>query len=428
MASEPSGALSPDSSTDTRCGEPEETEGSAGLPREIWVIALISLLSSIGLGVVVPALPALGSLYGVGVAAMTVAISGFAAARLVTNVGLTSVLRRVPLQPILASGLAFQGSMTLLAGSADNYNAFIVFRTFSGVGSAAYTIASTALMVAISPPLHRGRAMSLQAGMVGIGTVSGPAIGGAIVLLDPRLPLAIYGLVLIVGAVMTLVFLHRVRSIRTVENRPEPGSEAAEGDDRMSRVTFRWLLKSPVFATVIVGQMISGAVYYGVRSAILPAYLESVGHTVAFVGIALTIAALSQVLGTVGAGVGSDRFGRFPLLASSYVAAIIGFALLGGGNLVWVALVAFAALGFAGGVQQSATGALLADTPGGRSAAATGAFWITFDIFAIIGPALGGLIAEQLGMWVVLTAAVLVLTWALIHSLVSWRRVTRTAE
>lgn len=153
----------------------------------------------------------------------------------------------------------------------------------------------------------------------------------------------------------------------------------------MSRVTFRWLLKSPVFATVIVGQMISGAVYYGVRSAILPAYLESVGHTVAFVGIALTIAALSQVLGTVGAGVGSDRFGRFPLLASSYVAAIIGFALLGGGNLVWVALVAFAALGFAGGVQQSATGALLADTPGGRSAAATGAFWITFDIFAIIG-------------------------------------------
>lgn len=390
------------------------------LPREVWVLASISFLSAVGLGLIVPSLPALGNDYGVGIAGMSVAISGFAAARLCTNLSLTPVLRRVPLQPVLASGLAFQGVTTVLAGFAQDYTMFIVFRTLSGVGSAAFTIASTALMVAVSPPDRRGRAMSVIGGMTGIGTVSGPALGGLFVLLDPHLPLIVYGASLSAAAVITLILLHGIRRVRTLDRAAERAADPESGVLEGRRGVLHLLFTDPLFITVVICQAVNGALYYGVRTAVVPAYLEIVGYTAAFVGIALTVAAVAQVAATTTSGVLSDRFGRFPLLVASYVAGIISFGLLAIVQGIPIAVVAFVALGLAGGLQQSTAGALLADSRGGRTAAAAGIFWITFDVFAIIGPTVGGLVAQFFGAQWVLLGGIVVLAAALANALRAW--------
>ncbi|MET8049706.1 MFS transporter [Streptosporangium sp. NPDC005286] len=326
------------------------------LPRAAWVIALASFLSAVGFGIVVPSLPALGAAYGVGIAGMSVAISGFAMTRLATNLGLTPILRRLPLQPVMAAGLGFQGVATILAGFADDYTTFIILRSVSGVGSAAFTMASTALMVAVSPPGLRGRVMSLQGGLLGIGTVSGPALGGIIVL-DPHLPLIVYGVAMCVAAVMTLVFLNQIRTMRTLDEATDEATDELADPEaavpQARRGTLRLLFLDPLFVTVVVCQAVNGALYYGVRFAILPAYLEVIGHMVGFVGIVLTISAVSQVVATATSGTLSDRVGRFPLLVASYVVGICSFGLLSFAEAAVIAILAFVALGSASGLQYS---------------------------------------------------------------------------
>ncbi|WP_349428871.1 MFS transporter [Microbacterium sp. LWS13-1.2] len=396
------------------------------LPREVMILAFISFLSSIGLGIVVPSLPALGADYGVGIAAMSVAISGFAAARLMTNLTLTPILRRMRLQPVLAIGLAFQGLTTITAGLAQDYTSFILLRSISGAGSAAFTIASTALMVAVAPSDRRGRSMSLLAAMTGIGTVSGPALGGLLVTIDPHLPLIVYGSSLCVAAVVTLVFLHRVRTIRTVSRQAAEAADPEAAALGAGRSLLRRLLSDNLFVTVVVCQAVNGGLYYGVRSAILPTYMELIGYTAGFVGLLLTVGAVSQVIASTASGTISDRIGRFPMLAGSYVAAIASFTLfLFADAAVAIAVISFAALGLASGLQQSTAGALLADSPNGRTAAAAGIYWITFDVTAIIGPTVGGIVAEAFGMPWVLIGGIVLLVAALANAVRSWWRSAR---
>jgi MFS family permease len=391
------------------------------LPREVWVIAVISFCSSIGLGIVVPSLPALGSAYGVGIAAMTVAVSGFAAARLLTNLTLTPILRRMRLQPVLAAGLAFQGLTTIVAGLAGDYATFIVLRSISGAGSAAFTIASTALMVAVAPPDRRGRSMSLLAAMTGIGTVSGPALGGALVVIDPGLPLIVYGAALTAGSVVTLFFLHRVRGVRTLTRAAAEDADPESAVIAAPRGLVSRLVRDNLLMTVLLCQAINGGLFYGVRSTILPAYMEAVGYAAAMVGLLLTVGAIAQVTLSTSAGFISDRTGRFPVLTASYLFAIASFTLfLFAGDGVVVAVIAFVTLGVASGLQHSTAGALLADSPNGRTAAAAGMYWMTFDVTAIIGPTVGGIVAEAFGVPWVLGGATVILVAALAHVLRSW--------
>ncbi|QJY48038.1 MFS transporter [Pseudonocardia broussonetiae] len=386
------------------------------LPVEVWILSLISFLSAAGMGLVAPALPALAREYDVGITAMSVAISGFAAARLLANVGLIPALRHVRLRPVLAAGLGFQATTTFASGLATDYTWFVVFRCLSGIGSAAFTIASTALLVALAPADRRGRAMSVFGGSSGIGIVAGPAIGGALALAQPHLPLLVYGAALGLGGVIAVVLLRRARDVRTVEAAPPPAetdTAAVHTDGMIGRTrspgALAQLFRDPLFRTVIACQFVHGWVNYGLRMAILPTYLESVGHGLAFVGIGLTVAAATQLVTTTVSGGVSDRLGRRPVLLTSFVLALGAIALFGFPAAPWIVIAAFFAFGLAGGAQASASSAMLADSRAGRTAAAAGVFWMTFDIAAIVGPLLTGVTVEVAGYpWALGVAALVV--------------------
>jgi MFS family permease len=391
------------------------------LPFEVWVLSLISFMSAVGLGLVAPSLPALATEFGVGVTAISVAVSGFAAARLVTTLGLTRALRSVRLRPVLAAGLGFQAVTTIIAGLAPDYTLFIAFRCLSGVGSAAFSIASTALLVALAPPDRRGRAMSVYGGASGIGIVSGPAIGGALALAEPHLPLIVYGAGLGLGCLVTIFLLRSARDLRTIEEVPatvgiDPAALQGEGPAALPRRrgALGTLLRDPLFLTVVACQVVHGWVHYGLRIAILPSYLEMLGHGLAFVGIGLAVAAGTQLAATTTGGTISDRIGRKPVLLLAFAAALAGIAMFVVAVPPWVVIVAFVALGLGGGAQASASSALLADSRNGRTAAAAGVYWMTFDIAAIVGPVTTGLLVEFFGAPWALGAGALVIVIAAI--------------
>jgi len=170
------------------------------MPVEVYIVALIGFLTVVGFGILAPSLPSLADEFNVGATAMSIAISGFAAARLVSNLVFARYLKKFRLRTVLWAGLLLQAVFSIIASLATDFTVFITLRSLSGIGSASFTIASTALILgARTAGRVRGRAMAIFAGATGFGTVSGPVVGGALAVFGARVPFFVYGCALARG-------------------------------------------------------------------------------------------------------------------------------------------------------------------------------------------------------------------------------------
>ncbi|RKS86739.1 putative MFS family arabinose efflux permease [Microbacterium sp. AG790] len=395
-----------------------EGGGERRMPREILTVSFIGFVVTLGFGVIGPSLPALGIEFGAGTTLMSLAISGFAVARLVTNLGFTVFLGGVRLRTVLWVGLIFQAGCSVVAAAATDYTGFIVFRSLSGAGSAAFTIASSALLLALAPSHARGRAMSVFAGATALGTVSGPAVGGLFAVVDPRLPLLVYGGALAVASLAALVLLRSARHITAARAVVAPESALAGGAaERASAAAGSRLLGAlaadRLFVAAVMCQVVGGWVFYGMRTTTVPLQLAGIGYAVGLIGLLLSAGAVAQLIGSGAAGVLSDHSGRVRPLVAALALAAVGLALLGATGDVTVVLVAFVLLGLAGGAVASVGTALLGDSRFGRSGRGVGIFWVASDIAAIFGPLVSGLVAEHAGFGAAYAVAIAIVLFAL---------------
>src|SRR3712207_2629567 len=65
-----------------------------------------------------------------------------------------------------------------------------------------FTVAALSLLLRVAPPSHRGRAAATWQGGFILGGIAGPAAGGLLAELSPRLPFLLYaGFLLLAGSV-----------------------------------------------------------------------------------------------------------------------------------------------------------------------------------------------------------------------------------
>lgn len=366
------------------------------IPKPIYFVAVVAFLSSLGVGIIAPALPSLGSYFHVGIAAMTLAISGLSAARLLTNLFLIRFMSRWPIRNVMIFGLLAQGCTTIVSAISPEYGPFIVFRSLAGIGSGAFTIASTAMLIALAPSAKRATSMGIYTGSVSLGTVSGPAIGAALTLIHPTVPLLSYGVVsLIAGVVATFALLNEGahRTVASSGLAVDPERAALDAP----RGTLRTLLTDRRIVAALSCQFVVGWVFYGLRASYLPAYLEGIGYGIGFVGAMLALAAVCQVAATPLGALLSDRWGRISPLLGAFALTIMSLTAQAFSGVIALAIVAFVLVGLAGGLVSPSSSALLADSPLGRTSAAAGVFWIVFDTASILGPLATGVLAESLG-------------------------------
>jgi EmrB/QacA subfamily drug resistance transporter len=79
-----------------------------------------------------------------------------------------------------AAGLALFTTASAFCGAAPSLGALIGFRAVQGIGSALVMAVSPAMLVTAFPADQRGRALGLNAFVVGVGISLGPTLGGAI--------------------------------------------------------------------------------------------------------------------------------------------------------------------------------------------------------------------------------------------------------
>src|SRR5215469_4793991 len=81
---------------------------------------------------------------------------------------------------VWATGLATFTAASALCGAAPSLGALVGFRGLQGIGSAGTMAVSPAMLVAAFPPQQRGRALGLNAVVVGLGISLCPTLGGVI--------------------------------------------------------------------------------------------------------------------------------------------------------------------------------------------------------------------------------------------------------
>jgi MFS family permease len=380
--------------------------GRGELPREVGVLAVIAFVVALGFGIVAPAIPLFARSFGVGTTAVGLAVSAFAFFRFVSAFSGGSLVERYGERTVLTAGLTVVAVTTGLAGLAHSFPVFLALRAAGGVGSAMFTVAALSLLLRVAPPSHRGRAASTWQGGFILGGIAGPAAGGLLAELSPRLPFFLYAGFLLVAGAVGLAMLRSAPSATDAGEAPtQAGPDLDEGP-----VPLRIALRSRAYVAALVANFGIGWMLFGVRNSLVPLYVtEELGRTVAWAGAGLLAGSLAQALGLLRSGRLVDGWGRRPSL-------ILGSAVATGSTLILVLppaigafLVSMALFGLAASLLGSAPAALVADVSPARGGRVVAVFQMAADLGAIGGPLIAGWLTDVASFQVAfaVTAAVL---------------------
>jgi MFS transporter, DHA1 family, tetracycline resistance protein len=163
-----------------------------GTRRTLPFILATIFIDAMGFGIIMPVLPKLVmDIAGVGIAdaidigaqiGLLMAICTFIAAPVLGN--LSDRFGRRPVLLISLGGLAVDYVLLALANTLP---LFFLARAISGIFGGSFAAAQAAI-ADITPPELRARNFGLVSAAFGIGFVAGPAIGGLIGNMDPRMP------------------------------------------------------------------------------------------------------------------------------------------------------------------------------------------------------------------------------------------------
>jgi MFS family permease len=363
--------------------------GSRDLPREVYVLAVIAFVVALGFGIVAPAIPLFARSFGVGTTAVGLAVSAFAFFRFVSAFGGGRLVERFGERTVLASGLAIVAVATGLAGLAGNYPLFLMLRAFGGIGSAMFTVSALSLLLRVAPPSHRGRAAATWQGGFILGGIAGPAAGGLLAELSPRLPFFLYAASLLVAGAVAMVLL-RPSATTPASARVSVGQDLAPDP-----VGLRAALRTRAYIAALVANLGIGWMLFGVRNSLVPLYVtEELGRTVAWAGAGLLAGSAAQALGLLRSGRLADTWGRRPTLVLGAAIATASTAVLTLPPALWIFLLSMAAFGLAASFLASVPAALVADVSPARSGRVVAVFQMSADLGAIVGPLVAGWLTD----------------------------------
>ncbi|MEV7011489.1 MFS transporter [Streptosporangium sp. NPDC051022] len=342
---------------------------------------------AVGFGIQSPAIPVFAGEFGVGSAAVGALVSAFAFMRLATGLPGGWLVNRFGERKVLTTGMALLAVTSVLAGLSWNFPLLLVFRGACGIGSAMYSVSAMSLLLRMTPAATRGRATGLFQGCYYLGTVTGPALGGGLLGISPRLPFFVYGVaVAIAGTIATVALARAARE-------EEPQERAAASRQRISVAR---ALAHPSYRAALTTNFGLGWAVFGVRVSVLPLFLLHVLQAgPGWIGVGLAVGAVLQAVTLPVAGRIADLWGR-------RLALIAGESLIFGSLIMvttWQALpgylTAFALMGLGTAFCTTGGAAAVGDVTQGRGGTAIATYQMAADLGMVVGPLLAGQIASS---------------------------------
>ena len=292
--------------------------------RTLIVICLEALLLMVGAGFLGPILPGFVLELGVSPAMIGtmvgLAIAAFGVSRAVINIPAGDIARRWGRRPLLILGPSLVTLSALGYVFVTEYWQLVAFRLLHGLGSGIFIVAAMVVIGEISTEANRGQYMSLYWGSFLLGLSFGPTLGGFIgeYLSYRAVFLAFFGLSL-AATIFAYFFIPETQRSKDTAKSTAPAAAPASSLPLRRNINF-WLVCAFALLTLIT---ISGN-----QITLIPILGYSrLGLTEGQVGLALTLAAIVQLVTVPVAGRLSDRLGRKRLIVPGGIITVLGLLL-----------------------------------------------------------------------------------------------------
>lgn len=361
----------------------------------IWTTVALDL---VGFGIVLPLLPIYARDLGASPATIGALVASYSLMQVVFSPLWGRVSDRWGRKPVLIVSLVGTAVGSLLTGLAGSLWLLFAGRILDGISGASVSVAQAAV-TDVAAPRERARLLGLLGAAFGVGFVVGPALGALAALGDRRLP---FLLAAAIAAVNAAVAVRRLPETRrrgdpvAGETEPDPESSGARVGDarvggaavgggvlRLLVVAFTALVAFSAFEATFA---LLGADRFGLT-------LGSTG--VVFVGIGIGLVAVQGALIRPVIA----RFGETTTLRAGLLLNAVGLGVLALATS-WPVLVAALALLVTG--QGLVTPTLASVVAGrahdGRRGTALGYQQSAGGLARVVGPAIGGLLFQHVGV------------------------------
>lgn len=357
------------------------------IPRELWILIGAAFLIAIGYGLIAPILPIFAKDFGIPNWAAGVVISAFALFRLAWATPTGGLVQRFGERPIYICGVLVVAASTAATAFAANFWQLLIFRSLGGVGSVMFTVSAVGILVRLSPPHIRGKVSAAYGATFLIGNITGPILGGFLAEISIQAPFLIYTATLVIAAAVIGILL---------PNPPPPSAQSRA----LPPLTFREAWTDPAYRATLLTGFGNGWTNFGVRVSVVPLFVAAViSEEARAAGIVMAAFAVGNAVVLPFSSRFADAVGRRPLILGGAILAGLFTMLFGLAPNMWVLMAVSVIAGAGVGALNPAQQAVLADVVGANRTAGTviSTSQMVADVGAILGPVLGGLIADYLG-------------------------------
>jgi multidrug resistance protein len=217
--------------------------------KTLWVLVFISVINSMGFGIIVPLLYSYGKKFGVTEQTIGLLTAAFSIAQFFATPVLGSLSDRFGRKPLLAISLVGTCASFIMFGLANSMVLLFAARILDGITGGNISVAQ-AMVSDISSPKDRAKNFGILGSAFGFGFVIGPAVGGLLSNFGEKVPFFFAAGIALIGALLTVFLLEET-------NKKKGGKDKGHNFNFVSLIT---VMKKPVIGTaVLVGFLLTMA-------------------------------------------------------------------------------------------------------------------------------------------------------------------------
>jgi MFS family permease len=377
------------------------------LPREVSVLVIASFFVAVGFGIIVPAIPLFTRSFGVSNAAVGLIISLFAFTRFASGLISGRLVDRFGERTIFTVGIMMVSISVGLSGLAQSYSQLLFFRAAGGLGSSMFSVAASSVILRSVSDAQRGHAQSVYNGSFLVGSIAGPAIGGALTVISLRAPFFVYAVTLFISGIIALVFF-------TSDHLQAP----KKSDGKVASMSLRDALSLRGYRYALIITFVASWVLFGVRTSILPLFItEELKSTATVVGLGFTVSAVIQGALILRAGRISDERGRRFILIMGSSISMVGVVIMILTVNPAMYFITMAIIGIGNAFLAAAPATVVGDLLEGKGGQVIALFQMAGDAGMIVGPIVVGFVADHYGYRSAFAVSGLVFSLAIILSI-----------
>jgi DHA1 family tetracycline resistance protein-like MFS transporter len=350
----------------------------------IWSTVALDL---VGFGIILPILAIYGERLGASPTTLGFVVSSFSVAQLVFSPLLGRLSDRIGRRPVILLSLFGTAVGSVITGGATSVWMLFLGRIVDGASGASVSVAQGAV-TDVAPPEERAHLLGLLSAAFGVGFVLGPALGGLSALAGPRVPFFVAAGIAFLNflvAIKRLPETHPPGARRTVVE-DEPAVESAERRRALSRLALVAFIATAAFSAFEATFSLLGQRRFDLTEGSV---------SVVFVGIGVLLVAVQGGL----VRPANARFGSVGALRVALGLLAVGLVLLAAATTWWLLVPSLALLVVGQGLATPTMSTLVAARAhDARRGGALGFQQSAGALARIVGPAMGGILFEHVGV------------------------------